>query len=260
MKKAYVYIVTNTFNGKQYVGETVNPDTRWGAHVYGANNSSQTKFARAIRKYRSDAFKFELVAGFLTQDDAYDFETQLIRELDTVKNGYNSNEGGEGGICPSDEVRKKIGDANRGRVPTDETRKKISEACKRRSSQLAEAARERFKGKTLTEEHRQKLSEAGKGKHNDVMYSEETRYRMGATNRGKELSEDHRRKIGEAGKGRKHSEETKEKMRRPKTSEEREKSRLAALARWERIRNERSKSNPKISEDTPHSGEQVSER
>lgn len=255
MNRAYVYIITCRESGKQYVGETIHPDKRWAGHVYAAEHGGKTKFSRAIRKYGSSVFEFELIAGFLSQDDALLFETQLIRELNTVRNGYNSSEGGRGGLCPSDEVRKKIGDANRGRKPTDEVRKKLSAAAKRRSPELAKGASERFKGKSLSEEHRRKLSEAGKGKHSDVNYSEETRYRMGATNRGKQLSKEHRRKIGEAGLGRKHSEETRQKMRRPKTTEEREKSRQSALARWERIRNERSTKDVEIPTNPTFEGE-----
>jgi len=260
VKKAYVYIITCHENGKQYVGVTVNPTTRWGAHIYGAFADGRTKFARAIRKYGKDAFEFKLIIGFLTQDDAYEFEIQLIHELDTVKNGYNSNYGGMGGVCPSEEVRKKIADAMRGRVPSDETRKKISDACLRRRDILAKNASERFRGKTLTEEHKRKLSEAGKGKHSDRVFSEETRYKMGSTNRGKCLSAEHRRKISEAGKGRKHSAETRAKMRRKETPEQCEQRRQSALARWERIRNERNIKDVEISTDSASGGQQVPER
>lgn len=50
---------------------------------------------------------------------------------------------------PSEETRKKMSEALKGRTFSDETRKKMSEAKK---------------GKTFTAEHRKKLSEAKKGK------------------------------------------------------------------------------------------------
>ena len=69
-------------------------------------------------------------------------------------------------------------------------------------------------------------------------FSEEARFKQGATNRGKHLSEEHRKKIGKSSKGRKLSEETRAKMRKPRTPEQKERYKQAALKRWERKQNE----------------------
>ena len=73
-------------------------------------------------------------------------------------------------IC-SEETRRKIGEAHKGKHHTEESRRKMSEAQK---------------GRTLSIETRKKLSEAAKGENNP--------------NFGKKASEETRRKLSEAAK------------------------------------------------------------
>lgn len=90
----------------------------------------------------------------------------------------------------SDETRKKISEAHKGKVHSEETRRKMSEA---------------MKGKHHTEETRRKLSEAQKGRPSPIKgatLSEETRKKMSeaAKNRAK-ITEETRRKLSESHKG-----------------------------------------------------------
>ncbi|OGZ18929.1 MAG: hypothetical protein A2175_02240 [Candidatus Nealsonbacteria bacterium RBG_13_42_11] len=102
----------------------------------------------------------------------------------------------------SEEHKRKIGRASKGRAHTEEAKRKISEALKSRKH---------------TEEHRRKNSESHKGKK----LSEETKKKIGDFWRGKKkiFSEKHRRKIRELRlrynknwKGKCHTEETKRKI------------------------------------------------
>ena len=68
--------------------------------------------------------------------------------------------------------------------------KTISEETKRKMS-LAQ------KGRIITEEHRRKISESNKGK----TYSDESRKKMSESKKGKKHTEEHRRKISESMKG-----------------------------------------------------------
>lgn len=83
-----------------------------------------------------------------------------------------------------------------GKRHTDETRKKISEANKGRTRA------------PFSEEHRKKISETLKGH----TFSEESRRKMSEAKKGRTLSEEHRRKMSEAKKGKHLSDETKRKM------------------------------------------------
>lgn len=93
-----LYVVTNLKNEKQYVGVTINDITaRWRAHCSEAlRNVTDTKFARAIRKYGKSGFKIEVL-----RNDAKNFqelERQEVEEIEkrgTIKAGYNISKGGQ---------------------------------------------------------------------------------------------------------------------------------------------------------------------
>ena len=68
-----------------------------------------------------------------TEDEVRALETVFIRMFDTYRAGYNCNEGGSGWLVIPDDVRKKIGDAQRGKVISAECRAKISAASRGRS-------------------------------------------------------------------------------------------------------------------------------
>lgn len=106
-----VYVHINKFNGKKYVGQTINgenPQKRWRS---GSGYCYQKLFYRAIQKYGWDGFNHEIVASNLTKDEADNFEILLIDKLKTYdKNfGYNCTLGGEGmsGYHQSEESKEK---------------------------------------------------------------------------------------------------------------------------------------------------------
>lgn len=104
----------------------------------------------------------------------------------------------------SEEARRKMSEAQKGKRLSEETKRKISEA---------------LKGKKRTKEWKINHSAAVKGENNP-MYgkhrSEEVRRKISEAHKGKHVSEETRRKISETMKGKKLglcSEETKKKMR-----------------------------------------------
>ena len=130
-----------------------------------------------------DKSRIILLKQNLTEEEAFKHEKYMIdvfgrKDLETGVL-HNRTNGGEG---------------SSGFVPSEETRRKISEANK---------------GRTFLEEHKKKLSESGKVK----IFSEEHKRKIGAKSKGRTLSEETRRKLSEANKGKTRSEETKEKMR-----------------------------------------------
>ena len=62
-RRYIIYKLTNTINGKCYIGQTINTlPRRWSAHMYAArHNTNKMPICRAIRKYGSAAFTREIV-------------------------------------------------------------------------------------------------------------------------------------------------------------------------------------------------------
>lgn len=199
-----VYVHTSP-SGKKYVGQTgLKPMTRWrndGTGYLRKNKHGeyqQPAFAHAILKYGWDNFEHEIVASNLTKSEADNFEKILIEKLNTInpKYGYNCRFGGSGGGVFSEESRKKLSEANKGKVISEETRKKISQSLKGENSYNY--------GKHLSEETRKKLSESHKG----FVVSEETKEKISKALKGenhyrygKHCSEETKRKISEKNKG-----------------------------------------------------------
>ena len=100
----------------------------------------------------------------------------------------------------SEETKRKIGEANRGKIRTEETRRKLSEA---------------HKGYTPSLETRRKMSEAWKGE-NHPYYGKplplEIRKKISETLKGRKLPLETRKKISEAQKGKPVSDETRKKL------------------------------------------------
>ena len=103
-------------NGKSYIGITcAKPySRRWRG---GTSYRNQPKMWRAICKYGWENIDHVILAKGLTKELAYTVEREMIIKFDSIANGYNISQGGEGarGVPCSPEKRLKIGRANRGR-------------------------------------------------------------------------------------------------------------------------------------------------
>ena len=176
----------NKINNKKYIGITkTSVNKRWGNNGSGYKNNKQSLFYRAIKKYGWDNFDHIILYENLSQDEAYDIEVKLIKEYKTqdVNFGYNIQQGGQFG--------------NSGITLSEETKKKISKA---------------HKGKVLTDEHKKKISEGCKG-HNPCVHTAETKEKLRQINTGKTLSEDTKKKISKTLTGIKRSKETLQKRK-----------------------------------------------
>lgn len=140
----YVYKHTSP-NGKVYIGITSqNPERRWRN---GEGYKNNPHFWRAIQKYGWENFKHEIVASFLSKEDACKLEIELIKKYNSANPefGYNNDNGGVYAGKHSKESRKKISESRKGKYGgtesprygkhhTEESKKKMSEAQKKRFS------------------------------------------------------------------------------------------------------------------------------
>ena len=158
-----LYMHTNIFNNKKYIGITRNmPKSRW---QNGRGYYRQLLFYRAIQKYGWDNFKHEVIFYNLTKEEAEMFEIELIKYYNTtnVKFGYNIDNGGNCIGKRSDATRQKISESKKSKKfkHSEETKMKISEINKGRpasekqkriASELNKGSKNYFYGKSFSGE------------------------------------------------------------------------------------------------------------
>lgn len=151
-----VYEHRNKINGKVYIGITSRPlQERWGHN--GSNYKSSPHFYSAIKKYGWDNFDHGILFENLTKAEACKKEKELIEATcaNDKEFGYNQTDGGERCKLNADARKKKsiamMGNKNGlGHKCSEEKKKKISDAQK---------------GRKLTKAHKKKLSEAASKRH-----------------------------------------------------------------------------------------------
>jgi group I intron endonuclease len=182
MTNCGVYQIKNTITGDYYIGSSCNIKHRVNQHRWYLSNNKHCNphLQRAWNVYGKPAFEFSTIL-------LCDIENKLYYEqglLDLLKPAYNiavnavaSAQGlrrsdetlikMSGRIC-SEETRRKIGDASRGKHPSAETRRKLSE------SHLGQS-------RPCSDEHKRKISESNKGK----IRSEETCAKLSEASKGR---------------------------------------------------------------------------
>lgn len=190
----FVYLITNTVNGKKYVGQHSGEDLQkyWKWKISCANSGYKGCLFNAIRKYGFENFTIKPIAIVGTKWELDLYEIGLIRSLNTkVPNGYNLTDGGEGavGAVRSKETRNRMSEAAQGHVVDDLTRRKISESRlgKRHSSEtlvlmssVQTGERNNHFGHRHTEASIARMSSAKIGNKNALghKHSEESRRKM----------------------------------------------------------------------------------
>lgn len=172
-RTSLVYVVTNSANGKRYVGQThLTLAARWKAHVTAARGPHA--FCRllyaAIRKYGHEAFSIQAVEVMppgSTQADLDAAEQRQIAAIGTLSpHGYNllAARGGRG--IASDSTRARMSVAKKGRKHTPEHAAKIGAANRGRKANPAAIAKMNAARLALgrSAETRAKISAANKGR------------------------------------------------------------------------------------------------
>jgi group I intron endonuclease len=200
-----IYLITNLLNLKQYVGITkFSIEERFLQHI-----KKGFLLTEAIQKYGKDKFSIELIVEVESPDRAYELEQHYIKKYNTkAPNGYNLTDGGDGifGWEPSEEYRKECSERIKqlhnekkvgmyGKKHTEETKKKMSDAAKGKEKPW-------LSGRKISEETKEKISQSNKGKK----LSEETKQK---------ISKNHHNVSGKNNPmfGKKHSQETIEKLK-----------------------------------------------
>ena len=192
-----IYKITNTQTGKCYIGSAIRIDRRWNEHknLLQKNSHHSQRLQHSWNKHGADYFLFEVLEHVENKEDLISREQHYMDLYESYvrDRGYN--------ICPtaysrlgctlSEDHKRKISAALKGRVHTAEARERMSKAAK---------------GKIMTDETRRKMSEAHKGRtpwNKGVPQPEETKKKISDALKGRPSPN----------KGNKYSEETIKKMK-----------------------------------------------
>jgi group I intron endonuclease len=132
-----IYKSTNKTTNKSYIGFDKNWPSRKHGHKSRAKlNNTNYKFYNAINKYGWDNFEWQIIYQSKDYEHTYKkMETYFIEQYDSYNKGYNMTKGGDGvtGAKNSGAPKGRI-PWNKGKKglqkPTEETRKKMSLAKK----------------------------------------------------------------------------------------------------------------------------------
>lgn len=192
-------VYKHTFpNGKIYIGITKQTTKmRWRN---GYSYKAQKLMWNAIQKYGWENIKHEIIADGLTQEEACQMEIDLIKQYDSTnrEKGYNISFGGEKvglNLRHSEETKRKIGIANKGKNMSEEqkehlrlinTGKKASIETREKLSAMRKGEKCYWFNKNHTEETKDKISLSKTGKPHII--TEETKTKISKTLTGRKLS------------------------------------------------------------------------
>lgn len=205
--RPYTYLLKFKPTGQLYYGcsyannkaKTAHPSQLWCSYF-----TSSKIIKRLIQEHGIESFEYQVRRTFKTAEAALLWEQKLLTRVNAVKStNWLNRTNGNKKFYLTDDARKRMSEAKKGKKLSAETRKKLSEICKNRSEDEKIAIKIKA-SKSLTGRKQ----------------SEETKQKISNSHKGRSFTDDHRQKIsdsrrGQPGprKGKKASPETIERMR-----------------------------------------------
>jgi len=152
----------------------------------------------ALKKYGKDNAILTVLGSFDNYDDMYEAEKSAIIQYNTkAPFGFNLTDGGKGayGLPASEERKRKISEANKGRKHTKEAREKISKATNGRDYSIQVRAMVKAnKVRKMSEKQRLAIADTWIGRK----HTEESKIKMSLSASKRKASESTREKMSES--------------------------------------------------------------
>lgn len=161
-----IYKLQNKINNKIYIGQTTQTlKERLRRHVMPSNRRTMA-ISRAIAKHGLENFNIEVVCECLSMKDLNEKESFYIEKYNSMSpNGYNLNGGGKNRRM-SEETKKKISEAMKGKKKTPEHVKKVTESrllSYKENPEMIKRLGSANRGKIFNSNRRSSLSGSKKG-------------------------------------------------------------------------------------------------
>lgn len=129
-----IYMITCKSNNKIYIGSSINISKRWKEHINDLkSNRHRSKYLQnCYNKYGEDSLKFEVIHECIS-----DKKEDILRDeqfyIDTLNPEFNTLKiaGSSLGYKPTEESRKKMSEAQKGKKHSEEHIQKRANACKK---------------------------------------------------------------------------------------------------------------------------------
>lgn len=151
----YIYMLEDTRNGKKYIGKHIGNDKNYWCGGLIPN--------RIARKYGKNVFNRVILEEDIPDKLLNEKEIYYIEKYNTINNGYNLTNGGDGGDTIShnpnkEEIIKKISNSLKGRVFTEDHLINLKNNHMSKDPLNRQKLSKALKGKVKSEEHKLKLS------------------------------------------------------------------------------------------------------
>lgn len=178
----YIYMLTDTRNGKKYVGQHDGSKKSYWSGGLIPNRIADT--------YGKDVFERVIMEDLIPKEQLNDKEKFYIKKYNTIEEGYNLTEGGDGGDTLSNhpnkqDIIKKIIGTSKGRIFSENHLIKLKENHMSKDPLNRKKLSESLKGKEKSEEHKKKISDSLKG----YEHTKETKNKIKIRLNSKEIKE-----------------------------------------------------------------------
>lgn len=125
-----VYLITNTVNGKKYVGQSAKTSAyRWKQHLWASRRDDGYALHNAIRKYGEKSFLIEVLFKVSSKEemDRLECDSIYLYSSHDPKHGYNLTKGGDGtfGYRHTDSTKQVLSSIKKGISHSPETRARM---------------------------------------------------------------------------------------------------------------------------------------